>query len=101
MVKKLPLGTRVLQKAAETLDLPSDMVAGAPRITMIGRTEVQIYHHTGLMQYGEQQLLFGTRRGTVLVQGDSLRLRAMNRDEVYIVGQIDGVSYLQEDEGDA
>lgn len=96
MAQKLPLSARMLQRTADALDLPADMVAGAPRITIIGRGEVQIFHHTGILQFGQEQLYFGSRRGIIVVQGKALRLQAMNREDVTIVGEIEGVFFAEE-----
>lgn len=98
MANKESLLAKIRQKTADATELPADIVAGSPRITLIGSGEVQIINHTGLLGFGEEQLRFGSRRGDILIEGERLRLRTMNRFEVLIVGRIFRVSFPQETE---
>jgi|GEM_PF-408018 len=99
MTEKRSLGAIIREKTADALDLPAEMVAGAPQITILGRREVQIVNHTGLLDFGESSLRFGSRRGAILVSGQALCLRAMNRFEVVICGEIDAVGFPAEEGG--
>ena len=38
----------VLAAAAELFDLPADIVAGLPRLEMVGSRQLYLEHHTGL-----------------------------------------------------
>jgi len=93
MAEKRSLGAIMREKTADALDLPADVMAGAPQITLLGRREVQIVNHTGLLDFGEEGLRFGSRKGDIFVSGRHLRLRAMNRFEVVICGELDTVGF--------
>jgi len=99
MAGKRSLGAILREKTADALDLPAEVVAGAPQIIIIGRSEVQLVNHTGLLDFGETNLRFGSQRGEILVSGQRLRLRVMNRFEVVVCGEIDTVGFLAEEAG--
>ena len=93
MAEKRSLMTIIREKTADALDLPAAVVAGVPQITMLGRREVQLVNHTGLLDFGETGLRFGSQQGEILVSGRRLRLRAMDRFEVIICGEVDSVGF--------
>ena len=93
MAEKRSLGAIIREKTADALDLPAELLAGAPQITMLGRREVQIVNHTGLLDFGDANLRFDSRKGEILVSGRCLRLRSMNCFEVIICGEIDTVGF--------
>ena len=47
----------VLAAAAELFDLPADIVAGLPRLEMVGSRQLYLEHHTGLLAYTEEQIM--------------------------------------------
>ena len=42
---------RVLDTVAELFDLPADVVAGLPRLEMVGSRQLYLEHHTGILSY--------------------------------------------------
>ena len=83
----------ILQKAAERLSLPADVVAGAPRVEIIGCRQVFIENHRGVLEYGNEQIDVNGGKVTVRIQGDELSLKAMNKIELLIGGNILSVSF--------
>ena len=41
----------VLSAVAELFDLPADVVAGLPRLEMVGGRQLYLEHHTGILSY--------------------------------------------------
>lgn len=83
----------ILQKAAERLSLPADVVAGAPRVEIIGCRQVFIENHRGVLEYGNELIDVNGGKVTVRIQGDELSLKAMNKNELLIGGNILSVSF--------
>lgn len=78
----------ILEQTAETFDLPGDLVAGLPRIEVVGDREVRMSHHRGILAYGREEIHISGGKLIVKVRGQGLELRSMNADELLITGQI-------------
>ena len=85
---------RVLDSVAELFDLPADVVAGLPRLEMVGSRQLYLEHHTGILSYSETQIDANTPGGVLRVQGEHLTLLAMTAGELRIGGRIDAVSWV-------
>ena len=84
----------VLTAAAELFDLPADVVAGLPRLEMVGSRQLYLEHHTGLLAYTEEQIDANTTAGVLRVRGERLTLLAMTAGELRIGGKIDSLEWV-------
>lgn len=81
----------LLEKTAEVLDLPGDVVAGLPRMELTGSRELRMENHRGILAYGEDEIHISGGRMVVKVRGKGLELRSMNARELLITGAIRAV----------
>ena len=81
----------LLEKTAEVLDLPGDVVAGLPRIELTGSREVRMENHRGILSYGDDEICVSGGRLVVKVRGEELELRSMNASQILITGAIRAV----------
>ena len=88
-------GGRVLSTVAELIDLPADIVAGLPRLEMVGGRQLYLERHTGILAYSETQIDINTTGGVLRVTGESLSLMAMTGEEVRIGGSIAAVEWVK------
>ena len=84
----------MLNTVAELFDLPADVVAGLPRLEMVGSRQLYLEHHTGILAYSTEQIDANTTTGVLRVRGSGLTLLAMTADELRIGGGIAGVEWL-------
>ena len=82
---------RLLERTAEALELPGDVVAGLPRIELTGDRELRMENHRGILAYGSDEIQIAGGRLVVKVRGENLELRAMNAGELLITGALRGV----------
>ena len=82
---------RLLERTAEALELPGDLVAGLPRIELTGDRELRMENHRGILAYGSREIQISGGRLVVKVRGENLELRAMNAGELLITGALRGV----------
>jgi len=80
---------------AELFDLPADVVAGLPRMEMIGDRQLYLEHHTGILSYSQEQIDANTAAGVLRVRGTGLTLLAMTAGELRIGGRIDAVEWVE------
>ena len=85
----------VLGAVAELFDLPADVVAGLPRMELIGNRQLYLEHHTGILAYTQELIDANTPAGVLRVRGDSLTLLALTGEELRIGGRIDAVEWVR------
>ena len=81
----------LLEKTAEVFDLPGDVVAGLPRVELLGDHQLRMENHKGILAYGTEEIHISGGKLIVKVRGAHLELRAMNTVELLITGDIVGV----------
>ena len=81
----------LLEKTAEVLDLPGDVVAGLPRVELTGSRELRMENHKGILAYGDREIHISGGSYVVKVTGEGLELRAMTGMELLITGRIAGI----------
>ena len=81
----------LLERTAEALDLPGDVLAGLPHIELTGNRELRMENHKGILAYGGEEIRISGGKLEITVRGRRLELRAMNAGELLITGSIQGV----------
>lgn len=81
----------LLEKTAEVFDLPGDVVAGLPRLELLGDRQLRMENHRGILAYGSEEIHVSGGKLIVKIRGSNLELRAMNALELLITGDITGV----------
>lgn len=81
----------LLERTAEALDLPGDVLAGLPHIELTGNRELRMENHKGILAYGEEEIRISGGKLEITVRGRGLELRAMNAGQLFITGAIQGV----------
>lgn len=79
---------------ADLLEIPGDLVLDLPKISMLGRQELYIENHKGIIEYSKKRLRINLARGFIEIQGDELEIKALLPDEMKIIGEIKQISYL-------
>lgn len=86
---------RVLESVAELFDLPADVVAGLPRLELVGDRQLYLEHHTGILSYSDTRIDANTVGGVLRVSGEGLTLLAMTAGELRIGGRIQAVAWVE------
>ena len=81
----------LLERTAQVLDLPGDVVAGLPRVELTGSRELRMENHKGILAYGSQEIHISGGKLVIKVRGSNLELKSMNASQLLITGEIDGV----------
>ena len=78
---------------AEFLEIPKDLILDLPKITIIGRNEVYLENHRGIIEYQPNRLRINLTRGFLEIEGSDLEIKALMADEISINGQVNSVKY--------
>ena len=81
----------LLEKTAEVLDLPGDVVAGLPRVELTGSRELRMENHKGILAYGGEEIVISGGKMKITVRGRGLEVRSMNAGQLYLTGIIQAV----------
>ena len=79
---------------AEFLEIPKDLVLDLPQITVIGRNELYLENHRGIIEYSSQRLRINLSRGFLEILGEKLEIKALLPDEIKIRGEISSFKFV-------
>ena len=82
----------LLQRAAETFDLPADALAGLPKLELVGDGELRVENHKGILAYGREEIHISGGGWVIKIAGEGLELRAMTGIELLITGQVSQIT---------
>lgn len=83
---------RMLERAAEEMDISGQPIPGQPIIEVAGDRRVLIENHFGITQYCAEKICVKVRYGHITICGCNLVLSKMTRDQLIVMGRIDSVS---------
>lgn len=86
---------RALGKLVSLMDLPADVVADLPRVTMTGNTELLIENHRGISRYTQDQICVGYKGGIIIISGRRLAIKYIEKDTMQILGIISDIQFGQ------
>ena len=78
---------------AETFELPKDIVLDLPRINIIGNIQFHVENHRGIIEYSENTIRIGIRKGEIVISGNNLGIKNINSEEVLIEGTIVNIDF--------
>ena len=80
------------EEIADRLELPAG-AAGLVKLTVMGRSRALIEDHRGLAGYTGQRIDVNEGRGRLVIHGEALRLKAMDREALLVTGRILSVEF--------
>lgn len=79
------------EKTAQLFDLPADVIAGVPKIEIVGDSEFRMENHKGILSCGAEEIHVSGGIYLVKVSGKGLEVRAMTGLELLVTGKIHSV----------
>lgn len=73
------------------MELPADVVAGSPLLELVGKRELRMDNHRGILSYGAEEISVSGGRILVRICGKGLELSAMSEHSLLITGEIASV----------
>lgn len=90
MEKRREVFNRVM---ADFLEIPKDLVMDVPKLTMVGRNELYIENHRGIIEYRVDMLRINLSRGFIEIQGDKLEIKTLMPEELFVIGEVQAVIF--------
>ena len=83
---------KLLERTAERLDLPGEVLAGQPRLELTGFSRLSVEHHRGVLEYTDEAVTVALPEGRVRVTGTHLSISLMNHAFVVVDGALRNVA---------
>jgi len=83
-----------IKAVTDFLEIPGDLVLDLPKVIVIGRTEIYLENHRGIIEYDLNRLRVNLSRGFLEIEGDNLEIKALMPDEMSITGKIHSIKYF-------
>lgn len=79
---------------ADFLEIPKDLVMDIPKVTVIGRNELYLENHRGIIEYSLTRVRINLSRGFIEIEGQNLEIKALLPEELSLYGDIKSVKYV-------
>lgn len=79
---------------AQGVDLPQDLVLDIPRVTMVGKLQLTVENHRGLLLYSPHEVWVSVTRGLLKIRGDDLSIGVVHQEELTVVGLLRSVEFV-------
>ena len=90
MENKINRGKEVL---VEKLDLPKDVLLDVPKIIVIGRNEVTIENHKGIMLFEREKIKINTNMSPIEIKGSEFEILYIASSTITVSGKFVSIYY--------
>lgn len=85
----------ILSRAmADFLEIPKDLIMDIPKVTLIGRNELYLENHRGIIEYSLTRARINLSRGFIEIEGENLEIKALLPEELSLYGDIKSIKYM-------
>ncbi len=80
---------------SDVFDLPKDVVMDLPRMTLVGRMQLVVENHRGIVSFDSDLLVVGYSSGIIRVSGKQMQISSIDHEEILIMGKIGLVQFVE------
>ncbi|MEG2441451.1 MAG: YabP/YqfC family sporulation protein [Acetivibrio sp.] len=85
----------IMEGISDTMKLPSDMLAGAPILSLIGQRQICIENYKGIIEYTEELIRVQTKIGRIHIRGNDLNIEYYTMEDMKVTGCIRMVEFCE------
>ncbi|NMA25350.1 MAG: sporulation protein, partial [Clostridiales bacterium] len=82
-----------IDRAVETFDLPGEVLAGLPKLTVTGNRKLHIECHKGILEYDGSLIAVNGGASILKIRGDGLEIVSMSAQEILIRGFLTSIEF--------
>jgi len=83
---------RLQSTFADFFELPRDLVLDLPRIILVGKRQIYIENHKGIVEYSTTRIKVNTGVGVAILAGENLTVRNLYAKDLFIEGDISSLT---------
>lgn len=91
--KKTEADLSIHEKIINTLELPKDLMLGAPIVTVTGRKELVVTNYKGILEYEDSFIRIQTKTCRIVISGVHLAIDYYTNEEMKITGFFEAIQY--------
>ena len=76
-----------LKQVSAAVDLPRWVLEGWPRLTLMGRIEVELEGHGEILTFSDKNLSVAWMKGRLTIEGEGLTIRQMDKGALLVCGE--------------
>lgn len=80
------MGKNIQNKLIEMLELPKEINADVPYLSLMGNEEMVIENYKSILEYNENTIRVNTTKGVVKIEGRNLQLKEVTNEDIRING---------------
>lgn len=80
------------QRLSKLLDIPLDVVADVPRITLSDNSQLTVENYKNIESYQPEEICLRSKNYRIFITGNRLQIVAITDEEVVIQGIVTGLS---------
>ncbi|QZY56550.1 sporulation protein YqfC [Crassaminicella profunda] len=85
----------IRESVSELLELPKDIMLDLPRITLLGKLQLYIENHKGIIEYSDTRIRVNTKSGVIRITGRELSIKTIVTEEIIICGQVENIEFIE------
>lgn len=82
---------KFLETMSQKLELPSEVVAGLPKLELAGFSQLSIEEHKGVLRYEREKISVAVTMGVIHLEGTNLSILLMNQHNLRIGGNLTAI----------
>ncbi len=82
-----------MEKFAETLEMPKDVISNCSKITTYNDNQVIIENYKGILEYTDDKIRIKTPGRILCVSGEKLFINAITENDILIEGKFHNVGW--------
>lgn len=83
-----------LERLSCYLNLPADILAGAPILTAMGRNDICLENYKSIIEYDSNIIKIQAKNCRICIEGNHLNIIYFTEDEMRITGYIKSINYI-------
>ena len=83
----------IVDRAVDAFDLPGEVLAGMPKLTVTGNKRIHIESHKGILEYDSSLIVINGGAVVVKIRGQDLEIISMSAEEILIKGFVVGIEF--------
>lgn len=81
-----------MKKWKQMIRNPQQSLSPRTLVEILGRKQVLVEHHRGILRYGTDEIVIGATFGMIQISGEGLRLCCMSREQLFVCGMVRGIT---------
>ncbi|SHH92532.1 sporulation protein YqfC [Sporobacter termitidis DSM 10068] len=83
----------IIDRAVDAFDLPGEVLAGLPKLTVTGNRRIHIECHKGIIEYDGSLIAVNGGAAVIRIRGENLEIVSMSAEEILIKGFVVGIEF--------